>query len=457
MDYDQDSDSEGFSKVPFYGAAAFIFVVICLFASVVLKEEGTLGHWQIATCLLGTGLISLLLFLPHFLQSMVDKLEESANRQESDLSSKAFFELKEIRSELDALALKVDKVPTLVNKIVSDSMVKDTTDLSTEGIIDRLKDMESEIRTRLDRMEETPLSPSPIPELDPAITNLDEKVTGIISQIELIREKLDSLSTHQERPPQSSDQPVPELTETSDPPSFVEEEDLSSSSIQQPEPDMEEILPETESADEETVENGESDDANEETFEEPDGSNELTPQEEEEEEEETTLIEEAEEPLSADPPEETEEVPIPAPEEISPTVLEQVTEQAPQELDLGLPDPQETLRKVDALLAGNDLPAKAEEKDSEKDKADKNATTTVVANVMIGIGNKPYLRGEGPGLNWDEGVSMNFIEIGKWAWSPPRKNASLTVQVYRNDQDPDKGGKFEVKPGQRLEITPDFS
>ena len=43
------------------------------------------------------------------------------------------------------------------------------------------------------------------------------------------------------------------------------------------------------------------------------------------------------------------------------------------------------------------------------------------------------------------------------AWSPPRKNASLIVQVYRNDQDPDKGGKVEVNPGQKLEITPDFS
>jgi len=87
---------------------------------------------------------------------------------------------------------------------------------------------------------------------------------------------------------------------------------------------------------------------------------------------------------------------------------------------------------------------------------DKNETTTVVANVMIGIGNKPYLRGEGPGLSWDEGVAMNFIEIGKWAWSPPRKNASLTVQLYRNDQDPDQGGKIEVRPGERLEINPDF-
>jgi len=127
-----------------------------------------------------------------------------------------------------------------------------------------------------------------------------------------------------------------------------------------------------------------------------------------------------------------------------------------EELDLGLPSPEETLRKVDALLSGKenistDGPIEKEET------ANKNGTTTVVANVMIGIGNKPFLRGEGPGLSWEEGVSMNFVEIGKWAWSPPRKNASLTVQIYRNDQDPDKTGKVEVKPGQKIEITPDFS
>jgi len=126
------------------------------------------------------------------------------------------------------------------------------------------------------------------------------------------------------------------------------------------------------------------------------------------------------------------------------------------ELDLGLPDPAETLRKVDALLAGENTPEKVSPPVPKVAKVDKNETTTVVANVMIGIGNKPYLRGEGPGLSWDEGVAMNFIEIGKWAWSPPRKNASLTVQLYRNDQDPDQGGKIEVRPGERLEINPDF-
>jgi len=127
------------------------------------------------------------------------------------------------------------------------------------------------------------------------------------------------------------------------------------------------------------------------------------------------------------------------------------------ELDLGLPDPAETLRKVDALLAGEDPSPKTQPAVTKEDNTEKNGTTTVVANVMIGIGNKPYLRGEGPGLSWDEGVAMNFIEIGKWAWSPSRKNASLTVQVYRNDQDPDQGGKVEIRPGEKIEITPEFS
>ena len=79
-----------------------------------------------------------------------------------------------------------------------------------------------------------------------------------------------------------------------------------------------------------------------------------------------------------------------------------------------------------------------------------------MAKVKIGIGNKPFLRGEGPGLSWEEGVPMNFVEIGKWAWSPSDKDAPLVVQVYRNDDDPDPTGKHEVEPGQKLEISPDF-
>jgi hypothetical protein len=131
-------------------------------------------------------------------------------------------------------------------------------------------------------------------------------------------------------------------------------------------------------------------------------------------------------------------------------------EEVPAELDLGLPAPEETLRKVDALLAGESTaPPPVKEEDTPTKKAP-GGMTTVIAKVMIGIGNKPYVRGEGPGLSWEEGVPMNFLEIGKWAWSPSRKNASVTIQIYRNDEDPDNSGKHEIKPGEKFELTPDF-
>ncbi|PXA02912.1 hypothetical protein DDZ13_14755 [Coraliomargarita sinensis] len=89
-------------------------------------------------------------------------------------------------------------------------------------------------------------------------------------------------------------------------------------------------------------------------------------------------------------------------------------------------------------------------------KAKKN-DAVLTASVFIGIGNKPYLRGSGGGLNWDKGVVMEFQEIGKWRWvAPSDLDAAIDVQIYRNDEDPDKSGKYTVEPGQKLEVSPVF-
>ena len=65
-----------------------------------------------------------------------------------------------------------------------------------------------------------------------------------------------------------------------------------------------------------------------------------------------------------------------------------------------MPDPAETLRKVDAILKNTD-PNEVHKFEPVDDKVKEvtkklTGTTSIVANVMIGIGNKPYLRGEGP-------------------------------------------------------------
>jgi hypothetical protein len=104
-----------------------------------------------------------------------------------------------------------------------------------------------------------------------------------------------------------------------------------------------------------------------------------------------------------------------------------------------------------SLFGASEVPASP-----AKTRAKKNETACTV-NSLIGIGNKPYLRGSGGGLNWDRGVVMEFEAIGKWRWNVPADlDAPIEVQVYRNDEDPDTSGKHTLKPGEPLAIDAKF-
>ena len=81
----------------------------------------------------------------------------------------------------------------------------------------------------------------------------------------------------------------------------------------------------------------------------------------------------------------------------------------------------------------------------------------LTVSILIGIGNKPFLRGSAAGLSWEQGLEMDFQEIGKWRWvAPDDLEEPIEVQVYRNDEDPDLSGAYRLEPGQKLEIKPSF-
>ena len=77
--------------------------------------------------------------------------------------------------------------------------------------------------------------------------------------------------------------------------------------------------------------------------------------------------------------------------------------------------------------------------------------TSLIINLMIGIGNKPYVRGTGPGLSQDKGVLMNFLGIGRWQWISPKPEAPATIEVWKNDQTP-MGEPLHLSGGEPVEV-----
>jgi hypothetical protein len=77
--------------------------------------------------------------------------------------------------------------------------------------------------------------------------------------------------------------------------------------------------------------------------------------------------------------------------------------------------------------------------------------TALIVNLMIGIGNKPFVRGTGPGLSRDKGVPMSFLGIGRWQWISPDPEAPATVEVWKNDQSP-MGEALHLPGGEPVEV-----
>ena len=474
MDFeDREDEQEGLPKWPFLASALFILCGALGFAYHHYHSSGQLEVWQLLVCILASGTASLLIFMPFLLERSLQLCLLTANRKDDELFRKVYFDLKEVRSDLEALSVKIDKVPTLVDKIVSDS-IKETN--ISENLTQELKKLQDELSLKLSQIEDIATQEPVHGEPDPVIlktnqivADLENKVNALASKSEeivnLVKNlptefpETQSLSTETDTSPRKKQEKdiIPEnefpKEDLLDAPEEIEikgvlHEDAFSKKVSD-EKALEEmnLISGEKPKEPEIMEKNDSEDIpdveiiadEKELHPALDESSEITEDPldpKKEEEEQSDLIPPLEDELENEKKEDEEPPPV------------------PNELDLGLPDPEETIRKVDALLSGK--PTKEAKQEKTEEKPSGTGITSVIANVMIGIGNKPYVRGEGPGLSWDEGVAMNFIEIGKWAWSPPRKNASLTIQIYRNDEDPDKGGKYEIKPGEKFEVTPEF-
>jgi uncharacterized protein YoxC len=152
----------------------------------------------------------------------------------------------------------------------------------------------------------------------------------------------------------------------------------------------------------------------------------------------------ASEPIAASPPEPA------APEAVAP---------APRKRSPRKPSPAPVTPDADLVLespVADEAPAEAAPEASEPAVSADGATRLVVT-AYIGIGNRLFIRGDGPGLSWEKGVPLTFVSIGKWRWDTNDAASPVRFKLYKNDEvECTILGERSVEPGAQQELTASF-
>ncbi len=115
------------------------------------------------------------------------------------------------------------------------------------------------------------------------------------------------------------------------------------------------------------------------------------------------------------------------------------------------PKPEDTLAAMSDPVS---LPEPAAENSGDPESsASSDGATRLLATAYIGIGNKLFIRGDGPGLSWDRGVPMQFVSIGKWGWSTHDAAGPVRIKLYKNDEVAALSGELHIEPGKHTEAT----
>ncbi len=97
----------------------------------------------------------------------------------------------------------------------------------------------------------------------------------------------------------------------------------------------------------------------------------------------------------------------------------------------------------------------AEKARAAGDSQSRSKTVTIEAKVDVGFGNTLFLRGEGQGLSWNQGIPLTCVGGAMWKWSGETTDA-LKFKLLLNDAVWAKGEDLIVAPGQRIEVAPAF-
>lgn len=91
-------------------------------------------------------------------------------------------------------------------------------------------------------------------------------------------------------------------------------------------------------------------------------------------------------------------------------------------------------------------------------KKGKPAASKAVIRVKydVGFGNQLYIRGQGPGLSWMQGVLLTNVGIDEWVWETSHSFTHCEFKVLINDIQYEVGENHLLPPGAVVQYIPRF-
>lgn len=154
-----------------------------------------------------------------------------------------------------------------------------------------------------------------------------------------------------------------------------------------------------------------------------------------------------------------ETAPAPAAVEVATPAILAEAPKAPRKRTPKKAEPEpapETDAKPDLKLELDDSPARPAAEVTERGLSSDGATRLLVT-AYIGIGNRLFIRGAGPGLSWEKGIPLQFVSIGKWRWETNEASTAVEFKLYKNDETECAAlGAQKLDPGYQQEVTAAF-
>lgn len=86
----------------------------------------------------------------------------------------------------------------------------------------------------------------------------------------------------------------------------------------------------------------------------------------------------------------------------------------------------------------------------------KSVATTLAARIDIGFGNFLYVRGEGPGLSWDQGLLMTCVGPDLWQITLGESARPFVFKFLVNDLSWSTGPDYTLASGSSRTFLPEF-